>query len=355
MPNLSAETLAATTILGASRLQGRGQPAGSGCSPSSSSVAFDGHGNVSSSTDFNGHISNYTYDLSRNFQTRRVDASGTPSARTISTAWHVDWHLPTKVAEPEKMTTWVYNGQADPTSGNVVASCAPSAAVLPDGKPIVVPCKRIEQATTDVDGSQGLSAAFVGNPRIWAWTYNADGQVLTAKGPRTDVDDTTRYVYRTASDTANPMKYRRGDLYTVTDPLAHVTTVLEYDLNGRMAKVVEPNGLTLAMTYSPRGWLTSRVITGGSISETSSYEYDSVGQLTKVTQPDATYVSYAYDSAHRITDVRDSLGNWIHYELDNKGNHTEEQIKDPSGTLSRNVHRIYDALNRLQAVTGALQ
>ena len=37
------------------------------------------------------------------------------------------------------------------------------------------------------------------------------------------------------------------------------------------------------------------------------------------------------------------------------GNRTNEQVKDPSGTLARQTTRVYDALNRLQTVTGAIQ
>ena len=47
--------------------------------------------------------------------------------------------------------------------------------------------------------------------------------------------------------------------------------------------------------------------------------------------------------------------NTVTYTLDNMGNRIGEQLKDPSGALARNVTRIYDALNRLQTVTGAAQ
>jgi uncharacterized protein RhaS with RHS repeats len=46
-----------------------------------------------------------------------------------------------------------------------------------------VVCKRVEQATTDANGGQGMSAALqagVSN-RVQQWTYNQYGQVLTAR------------------------------------------------------------------------------------------------------------------------------------------------------------------------------
>ena len=43
------------------------------------------------------------------------------------------------------------------------------------------------------------------------------------------------------------------------------------------------------------------------------------------------------------------------YTLDNMGNRTGEDLKDPGGNLLRNVTRVYDALNRVQSTTGGLQ
>ncbi|UUZ47742.1 hypothetical protein LP420_32080 [Massilia sp. B-10] len=57
---------------------------------------------------------------------------------------------------------------------------------------------KTEQATTDANGAQGFAAAKVGPIRKWTNTYNTYGQINTAKGARTDVDDTTKYDYDVA-------------------------------------------------------------------------------------------------------------------------------------------------------------
>jgi YD repeat-containing protein len=85
----------------------------------------------------------------------------------------------------------------------------------------------------------------------------------------------------------------------------------------------------------------------------ATYTYDNAGQLTGVTLPDATTMSYSYDAAHRLVGVTDAKGNSVSYTLDNMGNQVGEQVKDPSGNLQRNISRVYDALNRIQQVTGA--
>jgi hypothetical protein len=46
------------------------------------------------------------------------------------------------------------------------------------------------------------------------------------------------------------------------------------------------------------------------------------------------------------------LGNKVHYTLDTEGNRTNETTTDPSNQLTKTLTRSYDALNRLQQVTG---
>jgi YD repeat-containing protein len=267
-------------------------------------------------------------------------------SRKTSTQWHPDWRLATKVAEPGAITTNIYNGQPDPFNANALASCAPSTATLPDGKPIAVLCKKVIQATTDTDGSQAFNATLdTKTPnRIWTYSYNQYGQVLTAKGPRTDVNDTTTYAYY--SDTTS--SHTIGDLQSVTDALGHVTSYTQYDAYGNVLEKVDANQVATDYTYDAR----QRLKTVKVGSQTTSYDYWPTGLLKQVTFPDTSYVAYSYDDAHRLTDVADSQGNTVHYVLDNAGNRTAEQYKDPSGALKSELDRIYDALGRVQQTTG---
>ena len=359
----SQRTYAATTVNGVIKPAGSSQPGGSGCNASSSSITYDVNGNVASRTDFDGHKICYANDLTRNLESKRIEgllswtdcatALTTPPApttekpvRTISTTWHPDWRLEAKRAEPKKLTTWVYNGQPDPSAGNALAACAPSSALLPDGKPIAVLCKKIEQATTDATGATGFSATATGAPRVWAWTYNGFGQVLSAKGPRTDVNDTTTYTYYPSTDYSSADGHTLGDLWKVTNPAGHVTEHLAYDKNGRLLKTKDANGLVTTLSYSPRGWLKTRQVG----KELTRYDYDAVGQLKKVTAPDASWIGYDYDPAHRLVALYDNQGNRIDYTLDNAGNRTQEDVTDPNGVLTRTHSRVYDALSRVQNV-----
>jgi YD repeat-containing protein len=322
-------------IGGVQRITAESQPAGSGSVAGSRSFTYDASGNVASLTNFKGSKTCYAYDLSRSLETARVDglaagadcaaalasSSLTIPARKVSTEWHPTYRLPVKVAEPLRMTINSY----DP-NGNLLSKTV--------------------QATSDATGGQGLSAAPVGTARAWSYTYNDAGQVLTARGPRTDIDDTATYVYDNAT----------GNLLSITNALGHITTLSHYDANGRIRRIVDANGMATDLTYSPRGWLTSRTVTSASGGvDTTGYEYDGVGQLKKVSLPDGSWIGYDYDPAHRLTAMYDSLGNRIVYTLDAMGNRLKEEVKDPTGALVRQTTRIYDALNRLKTITGGTQ
>lgn len=251
--------------------------------------------------------------------------------------------LPVQIAEPKKRTTWTYNGEGG-------TYCAPQAATVPSinggTQPIGVLCKKTEQATTDTNGSQGFSAPSTGTLRAWNYTYDQYGQMLTADGPRTDVSDLTTYTYY---DAADPDMGKRGNLASITNALGHVTQITAYDLNGNPLSLIDPNGTITTLTYDLRQRLTSRSLGG----ETTTYTYDPVGQLTKVTLPDGSYTAYTYDPAHRLTQISDALGNSVTYTLDPMGNRTKEDVKDPAGQLARTRSRIFDALSRLAQDVGA--
>jgi YD repeat-containing protein len=355
-----------SVVAGFSRLTSQSQPAGSGCAASSSALSYDTNGNVASSDDFNGSRSCSAYDLSRNLETTRVEglantqacsavtgagASLPTGSRKTSTSWHPDWKLETKRAEPGKLTTSIYNGQPDPFNGGALASCAPSTALLPDGKPIAVLCKQVEQATSDANGGQGFSASLQGGVanRTRSWTYSSTGQVLTEMDP---LNNTTTYTYY--SDTAftgsdpNAVGHTLGDLQTITNAKSQVTNYSKYNKHGQLLESTDPNGVVTTNTYDLRQRLLSTSVGG----QATTYSFDAAGQLLKVTNPDASWIGYEYDAAHRQNAVKDNLGNRIEYVLDNAGNKTGQSVKDPQGNLARSLARSIDALGRVQQTTG---
>lgn len=319
------------------------------------------YGLVATRTDRLGNKSCYSYDSARDYlETIRVE--GVPSgstcfvfatslpagSRKISTQWHPDFQLQTKRAEPGRVTTYVYNGRPDPFNGNATASCAPSTAVLGDGRPIPVLCRQVEQATTDTNGVLGFNATLqsgIAN-REQRWTYNQSGQVLTFDGPRTDVTDTTSYSYYTDT-TAD---HRVGDLQSVTNSVGQVTQYTKYNRYGQVLETIDPNGVVTTHAYD----LRQRLLTTNVGGEATTYTYDATGQLTRVTWANGSYIGYSYDDAHRLVAVYDNLGNREDYTLDVAGNRIAENVIDPMGSLRRQLSRSFDSLSRMVQLTGGV-
>ncbi len=307
-------------------------PACPTCGPTSQT--YDANGNVATSVDWNGNRTNFAYELPRNLQTSRTEAltsagAATPQTRTTTTEWHAAFRLVKRMAEPLRITSFIYHGDGG-------ASCGAAGAL----------CSKTVQATTDATGALGFGATPAGAPRGWSYTYNAEGQLLTAEGPRTNVADTTTYTYYANNDADLG---KRGNVATITNAAGHTTQITAYNAHGQPLTIVDPNGLATTLTYDLRRRLKSRDVGG----ELTSYDYDNAGQLIKVTLPDGSFLSYSYDAAHRLTGIQDNLGNRVAYTLDLAGNRTQEQVFDPANALAQTRSRVYSNINRLFRELGA--
>ncbi|WP_411828650.1 RHS repeat-associated core domain-containing protein [Metapseudomonas otitidis] len=180
----------------------------------------------------------------------------------------------------------------------------------------------------------GLQAAS----RSWSYTYTASGQIETADGPRTDVQDITRYAYDA-----------QGHLTSVTNALGHVTQLSSFDSYGNPQTVIDPNGVTTTLGYTPQGWLAS-VSVGGS---TTTFEHDAIGQITRVTRADGSWLAYTWDDARRLTKITNNLGEQVEFDLDAMGNRTAQRIKDATNNLTQQQQWVYDELGRLLRSVGA--
>jgi len=178
-------------------------------------------------------------------------------------------------------------------------------------------------------------------PRTWSYTYNEFGQVLTA----TDMDTgaTTRAYFADTTET-----HTMGDLKSITTSSGKVTIFDRYNRYGQVLQSTDENGVVTVNTYD----LRQRLLTNTVGSETTTYAYDPVGQLTKVTFGNSTWIGFDHDDAHRRVAIYDNKGNRIDYVLDNAGNRTSERLKNPAGALKRNLARVMDALGRAQQSTG---
>ena len=260
--------------------------------------SFNTNGFLSRRTDYNGNITTYRRNP-RGLETSRTEASGTGQARTITTAWHASLRLPTKTTEPGRTTTFTYDAAGNLTKRTIAAG---------------------------------------GKSRSWSFTYNGLGQVLTIDGPRTNASDITSFTYD-----------GQGNLASTTDAFGRITRFPLYDPNGRPLRIEDPNGLATVLAYDPRGRLISRTVGG----EVTTYAYDGVGQLVRLTRPDGSLLAYSYDNAQRLTEIRDGSANRLVYTRDAAGNVTREEVLDAGGAVRWTRSYTYDVAQRLSSEIGA--
>ncbi|WP_338522030.1 RHS repeat-associated core domain-containing protein [Pseudomonas batumici] len=174
--------------------------------------------------------------------------------------------------------------------------------------------------------------------RSWSYTYNALGLIETADGPRTDVEDITRYEYDD-----------QGHLVRVINALGHSTTLSHFDSLGKPQTVTDPNGVITTLSYSAQGWLASASTAGN----TTSFEYNAVGDITRLTHGDGSWLAYTWDDARRLTRITNNMDEHIEFDLDPMGNRTAQRLKDSTGKLTRQHQWVYDELGRLLRSVGA--
>jgi YD repeat-containing protein len=311
---------------------------GNGCVGSTqTTMAYDGSGNLTSTTDWNGNTTTYQYDGATKIAVQKVEAAGKAEQRTSTVALHASLPVATQIAEPQRITSYVYNGDGGVTCGFLADGVTPVPGVV---------CSKTERMTTDVAGASGLSATTVGNPRTWSFTYNANGRVLTVDGPRTDVSDLTTFTYY-ADDDVDIL--RRGYVATIADPAGHVTKIDAYDAFGGVASSTDPNGLTTTTTIDARGRVLSRSVG----TQATTHTYDAAGNVVATLFPDGTARAFTYDLAHRLVGTADNGGNHKTFSLDALGHVTQEQVLDPSNVVVGTHSRTFDILGRLTTEVGA--
>jgi RHS repeat-associated protein len=372
----TAKTYIFQTILGNQRLTSLSQPCTTpGCTGDvTQSRTYDANGNIATLKDFNGTTTSYQYDLARNLELSRTE--GIPATLTGScpnggvyyadnytsscgsgTCWATSGSFPgSQDATFLGYPGWQYACAVPPANSSIrkITTTWHASYRLP--ATITEPITGGSKTTTNTyDANGNLTQRVVTTPqatRTWLWSgYDAYGRATTMTDPRGKITTHTYYPNTAAQNTT--LANSRGMLASITNAVGHVNTITAYNAHGQPLAMTDANGLVTSMTYDARMRLKSRTVSGSGINETTAYDYDGVGQLIKVTLPDASFITYTYDGAHRLTQIQDSQANKIVYTLDAMGNRTAEQAFDPAGALARSRTRVYDALNRLKQDIGA--
>jgi RHS repeat-associated protein len=308
------ETYKFTTLQGVPKVTQVDRAANGTVAAASSFYTYDSAGYLASHTDWNGNQTVYTNNANGD-PTQILYASGSSVAQTVNIAYDGTWaHLPRTVNSNGLNITNTY----DATYGNL-----------------------LYRSATDTT-TQSVPYSTNGETRIWAFTYTSTGQLASAQLPRTDVTAKTSY------------GYTGGTLTSITDALSHTTSVITYKSGGLPLTVTDPNGTLTTFAYNNRNWMTSSVmsVSGGSL--TTSFQYDSAGNLTRTTLPDSSYLAYAYDDAHLPTTITNALSESQAITYDSAGNVTQVLFKNSGGTNKFKHTATFDALGRIKTDVGGV-
>jgi len=177
------------------------------------------------------------------------------------------------------------------------------------------------------------------------YQYNTLGQLTQINGPRTDVSDiTTIEYYPNTPDQGN----NQGQLKAIVNALNQRTEFSNYDANGNVGTIIDPNGVITQRTYDERNRI--KTVTNQTTGAQTQYFYDIRGNLSYIILPEANRIDFTYTLANKLTEIKDSLDNKIQYQYDVEGNRTREETKDPQGTLKKYLDFTYDAYNNLKKI-----
>ncbi|QQQ00958.1 RHS repeat-associated core domain-containing protein [Lysobacter enzymogenes] len=211
--------------------------------------------------------------------------------------------------------------------------------------------------------TRSAATAYCEQPQVDSGTCPKVGLVLSVDGPRTDVNDITRFEYY-ASDAAScstmptTCEYRKGDLRRVVNAAGHANDVLRYDGAGRIARTRDANGLITDLEYHPQGWPVALKVRGADDSRETDdlitrLAYEPTGAVKKISLPDGSSAEYKYGAQHLLTEIIDQDGNRVRYTLNKFGDREKEEILRADGTVLAKSSRAYDRLGQLQSVTDA--
>jgi RHS repeat-associated protein len=250
--------------------------------------AYDPNGNVTARTDSNGDSTTYVYDA-----VNRLTAINYPDGSSVN---YVYDSLGRRVQMTDKLGTTSYEYD-------------------------------IHGRLTKVTDPHGNSLQYA---------YDAGGNL-------------TELTYPDGSQVAYTWKVA-GELESVTDSTG--TTRYQYDPAGNLSERVLPNGVITRYEYDDAARLTAITHTSssGTLLLGFAYELDAMGNRTQATRIDATgsaVTRYEYDDLGRLAGVGYPNGESVTYEYDAIGNRTRM-----ASSVSGETRYSYDGLGQLTQLTG---
>lgn len=282
-------------------------------------------------TDPRGYVTRWNFNTSQ-YPTSRIEAYGTPSARTTTWTRDAATHRVTRMTDGlNRNTDYTYDALGNAASVTRLAGTADAVTTSYTydstfSQPLTV-TDPLNHTTTFTRNSTG-DVTTITDPLTHqtTFTYNAAGQPLTV----TTTAGTTSFAYDV------------GDLVSITDPLSRVTTRF-LDVVGRLVSVTNPLGHTTRYEYDPLNVITKVTDTLGG---QTTFTYDANRNLLTFTDARNNTTTYTYNNMDRVATRVDPLTRQESYTYDNNGNLS--QITDRKSQVTAFT---YDPVNRQTQAT----
>ncbi len=275
--------------------------------------AYDTESNLTSITDANGHTTMFTYDAYG-----RVTQTSFPSTAAENYSYDADNNLTSKTDRKGQTIQYVYD-----------ALNRLSRKLYPD--------------STEVDYVYDLVGKIqqVNDPTgTYAFAYDNMGRLVgttTSYSFLTGRNFTTAYTYDKASNRTGFTDPESGSTAYVYDTLNRLQTLtppsaftasgnfgFSYDALSRRTQLTRPNSVSTLYAYDNLSRLTSALHQlSGSTIDGASYTVDNAGNRTAKTDQRASVTSnYTYDSIYELTQVTQGSSTTESYSYDYVGNRT---------------------------------
>jgi RHS repeat-associated protein len=253
---------------------------------------YNGSGRLSEVTDVRGGHTYFEYDEAGLLQSYK-DARGNV---VVTNTYDSNGRVTSQKDALEHETTFSYTSIAE---GTITDETDPRGNVTEYEYIKGALAKRTEAAGTE-------SAA--------TWTYEHDPYTLGVTG----VTDPNGHTGHATYDS-------RGNQTSAEDAAGHKTKA-KYDTLDNLLESTDANGVTTTYTYDTRGNLltesTPLVGSEPAQSRTTTYAYENKtfpGDITAITNPNGRTTTYTYDTAGNLASATDAFGNKTTYTYDGLG------------------------------------
>ena len=180
---------------------------------------------------------------------------------------------------------------------------------------------------------------------VTTYTYDDFDWLITVTYPddsnETHTYDKNSNLTTRTNRTGETILYQYDELNRVIQktPPDEPAITYEYDIAGRLIDVTQDSNTT-TYDYDRLGQMTRVTYADG---KQVAYEYDALGRRTKLIYPDSSFVTYKYDALSRLTDIIDDTNTVLaHYDYDALSGRVEATFANGSSTSYE-----YDLASRL--------